>query len=69
MPTLFLDPPFENNYETKVLEMLCKNKNLKSSCKIYIEFSKFSDIKLSNSYEILKEKIVGDVKALLVKIK
>ena len=66
---IFLDPPFDNNYETKVLEMLCKNKNLKSSCKIYIEFSKFSDIKLSNSYEILKEKIVGDVKALLVKIK
>ena len=66
---IFLDPPFDNNYETKVLEMLCKNKNLKSSCKIYIEFSKFSDIKLSNSFEILKEKIVGDVKALLVKIK
>ena len=66
---IFLDPPFDNNYEAKVLEMLCKNKNLKSSCKIYIEFSKFSDIKLSNSYEILKEKIVGDVKALLVKIK
>lgn len=66
---IFLDPPFDNNYETKVLEILCKNKNLKSSCKIYIEFSKFSDIKLSNSFEILKEKIVGDVKALLVKIK
>ena len=66
---IFLDPPFDNNYETKVLEMLCKNKNLKSSCKIYIEFSKFSEIKLSNSFEILKEKAIGDVKALLVKIK
>ena len=66
---ILLDPPFDNNYETKVLEMLCKNKNLKSSCKIYIEFSKFSEIKLSNSFEILKEKAIGDVKALLVKIK
>jgi 16S rRNA (guanine966-N2)-methyltransferase len=66
---IFLDPPFDNNYETKVLEILCKNKDLKSSCKIYIEFSKFSEIKLSNSFEILKEKAIGDVKALLVKIK
>ena len=66
---IFLDPPFDNNYETKVLEMLCKNKNLKSSCKIYIEFSKFSEIELPKSFEILKEKIIGDVKALLVKIK
>ena len=49
--------------------MLCKNKNLKSSCKIYIEFSKFSEIELPKSFEILKEKIIGDVKALLVKIK
>ena len=64
---IFLDPPFDNNYETKVLEILCKNKNLKSSCKIYIEFSKFSEIELPKSFEILKEKIIGDVKALLLK--
>ena len=45
------------------------NKNLKSSCKIYIEYSKFSDIKMPESFEIIKEKIIGDVKALLIKIK
>ena len=66
---ILLDPPFNKDYEKKILELLYKNKNLKSSCKIYIEFSKFSDIELPNSFEIIKEKIIGDVKALLIKIK
>tara|TARA_B000000475_G_scaffold132769_1_gene107032 strand:- start:305 stop:865 length:561 start_codon:yes stop_codon:yes gene_type:complete len=65
---ILLDPPFNQDLEKQILGMLYKKQNLKSSCKIYIEFSKFSDIELSNSFEVLKEKIVGDVKALLVKI-
>jgi 16S rRNA (guanine966-N2)-methyltransferase len=66
---ILLDPPFNKNYEIKALEIFYKNKNLKSSCKIYIEFSKFFEFKLPDSFEVLKEKIVGDVKVLLVKIK
>ena len=64
---ILLDPPFNQNYEKKVLEVINKNQNLKSCCKIYIEFSKFSEIELPKSFEILKEKIIGDVKALLLK--
>ena len=66
---ILLDPPFNQDYEKKILELLYMNKNLKSSCKIYIEYSKFSDIKMPESFEIIKEKIIGDVKALLIKIK
>ena len=66
---IFLDPPFNQGYEKKVLELVNKNQNLKSSCKIYIEFSKFFEFELPDSFEVLKEKIVGDVKVLLVKIK
>jgi 16S rRNA (guanine966-N2)-methyltransferase len=66
---ILLDPPFNQDYEKKILELLYMNKNLKSSCKIYIEYSKFSDIELPDSFEIIKEKIIGDVKALLIKIK
>jgi 16S rRNA (guanine966-N2)-methyltransferase len=66
---ILLDPPFNKNYEIKALEIFYKNKNLKSSCKIYIEFSKFFEFELPDSFEVLKEKIVGDVKVLLVKIK
>ena len=63
---LLLDPPFNYDYEKKVLEILHKNKNLKSSCKIYIEFSKFTEVDIPNSFKIYKEKTIGDVKAVLL---
>ena len=63
---IFLDPPFGENYELKILNLLIQDKNLKSSCKIYLEFSKFTDLVIPDSVTILKEKSVGDVKALLL---
>ena len=63
---LLLDPPFNYEYEKMVLEILHKNKNLKSSCKIYIEFSKFTEVDIPNSFKIYKEKTIGDVKAVLL---
>jgi len=63
---ILLDPPFNQDYEKKVLEVINKNQNLKSSCKIYIEFSKFTNIVIPNSFKISKEKTIGDVKALLL---
>ena len=64
---IFLDPPFNQGYEKKVLELVNKNQNLKSSCKIYVEFSKFIDIDIPDSFKVYKEKIIGDVRALLLK--
>ena len=64
---ILLDPPFNHEYEKKILEHFHNNQNLKSSCKIYIEFSKFIDIDIPDSFRIYKEKIIGDVKALLLK--
>tara|TARA_B100000287_G_C20617248_1_gene774492 strand:- start:697 stop:1254 length:558 start_codon:yes stop_codon:yes gene_type:complete len=64
---ILLDPPFNSGYEKKVLEVLHKKQTLKSSCKIYLEFSKFTEIDLPDSFKIHKEKILGDVKALLLK--
>ena len=64
---IFIDPPFNQGYEKKVLELVNKNQNLKSSCKIYVEFSKFIDIDIPDSFKIYKEKIIGDVRALLLK--
>ena len=63
---IFLDPPFEENYELKILNLLIQHKKLKSSCKIYLEYSKFTDLEIPKSISILKEKSVGDVKALLL---
>ena len=63
---IFLDPPFNKNYETKILNQLFKKKDLKPSCKIYLEYSKYNDIEIPKGLIVLKEKDVGDVKALLL---
>ena len=63
---IFLDPPFNENYEKKVFDILKKKQNLKSSCKIYVEFSKFTKVEIPDSFTISKEKTLGDVKALLL---
>ena len=63
---IFLDPPFNENLEKKVLDILKKRQNLKSSCKIYVEFSKFTKVEIPDSLTISKEKTLGDVKALLL---
>ena len=63
---IFLDPPFNKNYETKILNQLFKKKDLKPSCKIYLEYSKYNDIEIPKGFIVLKEKDVGDVKALLL---
>tara|TARA_B100000927_G_C16439710_1_gene459231 strand:+ start:32 stop:589 length:558 start_codon:yes stop_codon:yes gene_type:complete len=64
---IFADPPFNNDFENKVLKVLANNKTLSPACKIYLEHSKFSSIEIPTSFTILKEKNVGDVKAVLLK--
>ena len=63
---IFLDPPFDKDYELKILNLLIQQEKIKSSCKIYLEYSKFTDIKIPKPFKILKEKSIGDVKALLL---
>jgi 16S rRNA (guanine966-N2)-methyltransferase len=63
---IFLDAPFNEELEERTLRLLTNNKSLKPSCKIYLEHSKFSIIEIPTSLKILKEKNVGDVKALLL---
>ena len=63
---IFADPPFNQDIEKKILEIFHKNENLKLSCKIYIEFNKFTKTELPNSFKIIKDKMIGDVRALLI---
>ena len=63
---IFADPPFNQDIEKKILEIFHLNENLKLSCKIYIEFNKFTKIDLPNSFKIIKDKMIGDVRALLI---
>ena len=63
---IFLDPPFNKGYEIKILNQLLKKTNLKSSCKIYLEYSKYNDLEIPKEFNVIKQKDVGDVKALLL---
>ena len=63
---IFIDPPFDQELELKILRLLIRKNELKSSCKIYLEYSKFTEIEIPESLTVLKEKSVGDVKALLL---
>lgn len=66
---IMLDPPFGQEYELKILKSLIRKNEIKSSCKIYLEYSKFTILEIPEEFNILKEKSVGDVKALLLEIK
>ena len=63
---IFLDPPFNKDLEGRTLQILSNNKSLRPSCKIYLEHNKFSTFEIPSSLKILKEKILGDVKAILL---
>ena len=63
---IFLDPPFNKDYEIKILNQLLKKSDLKSSCKIYLEYSKYNDLEIPKEFNVIKQKDVGDVKALLL---
>ena len=46
-----------NIYYEKLDNLHLKNENLKLSCKIYIEFNKFTEIYIPNSFNIIKYKM------------
>ena len=66
---ILLDPPFGEEHELKVLKSIIRKNEIKSSCKIYLEYSKFTTLEIPEEFNILKEKSVGDVKALLLETK
>ena len=65
---IIIDPPFEKGFEEKILKQILKKNELKKSCKIYIEYSKFVNLELPNTVNVIKEKKLGDVRALLIEI-
>ena len=64
---ILLDPPFDQEYELKLLKLLSRKNDVKPSCKIYLEHSKFTMVEIPEEFRILKDKNVGDVRALLLK--
>lgn len=64
---IFLDPPFQSNLLAKSMELIATRQLLNTDGYLYLEMDKSQKlIDLPASFKILKEKIAGQVKYILV---
>jgi len=64
---VFIDPPYHKNIVPKVMKLLIKHNWLKSGSVIVIETAKLDDYVLDENVEILREKLYGNTKLLVLK--
>ena len=63
---IFLDPPFDLIEYNGLLRTIYQNNALKAGGKIFLESSKHTDIEFNNDPNILKNKIIGDVRLMIL---
>ena len=63
---IFLDPPFDQIEYKGLLRTIYQSNALKGDGKIFLESSKHTDLKLNNDQNILKDKIIGDVRLVIL---
>ncbi len=63
---IFLDPPFNQMKYKSLLRTIYQNNTLKRDGKIFLESSKYTDIELNNDQNVLKDKIIGDVRLMIL---
>ena len=64
---VFIDPPYYNNYVTKVLTSLIEKKWLADNAIIATEMFKHDKCEIPNSLQLIKEKIYGNNKLLILR--
>ena len=64
---VFMDPPYYNNYIVKSLNSLIKNQWLAEGALIAIEMAKSEKFELPKNLQLIKEKIYGNNKLLILK--
>lgn len=63
---VFIDPPFQADLWSEVTELLMNNKRLVDGAYVYLEYPKKQDlIGLPSQWQLLKEKVAGDVRYCL----
>ncbi len=66
---VFCDPPFNQGLVKPVLENLEQSNCLNDEAVVYLETEKsLKDLELPQGWKIIKEKIAGDVKYMLIKV-
>ena len=63
---IFLDPPFDQIDYKNLIKKIYQNDIINQGGKVIIETSKHTELKLSNAQDILKNKIIGDVRLIIV---
>jgi 16S rRNA (guanine966-N2)-methyltransferase len=64
---VFVDPPYHNKIVTKVMKLLIKNNWLNTDAIIVVEMAKTDDYVLDKNIEIIREKLYGNTKLLVLK--
>jgi len=64
---VFIDPPYHNDIVPKVMKLLIKNNWLKAGSVIVIEMAKTDNYVLDENIEILREKLYGKSKLLVLR--
>ncbi|WP_342225644.1 16S rRNA (guanine(966)-N(2))-methyltransferase RsmD [Rickettsia endosymbiont of Urophora cardui] len=64
---VFVDPPYHNKIVTKVMKLLIKNNWLNADAIIVVEMAKTDDYVLDENIEIIREKLYGNTKLLVLK--
>ncbi len=64
---IFVDPPYHNKIVPQVMKLLIKNNWLTTGAVIVVEMAKTDDFTLNANIEILREKLYGNTKLLVLK--
>jgi len=66
MDIVFMDPPFGSGLAARCCKLLARNGWLADNCRLYLEAGKRDPlIELPSELEMLREKVVGDVRMML----
>ena len=63
---IFLDPPFDRVKYPDLFSKIYESNIINEGGKIFLETSKHTELKLNDSQRILKDKIIGDVRLMIL---
>lgn len=63
---IFLDPPFDQIDYKVLIRTIYQSNVLNESGKVFLETNKHTELKLSKTLNILKEKTIGDVRLMIL---
>jgi 16S rRNA (guanine966-N2)-methyltransferase len=63
---IFLDPPFDQIDYKVLIRTIYQSNVLNESGKVFLETNKHTELKLSKTLNILKEKTIGDVRLMII---